>query len=102
MKKTTSLLAIPALTLMLTGCGGPEDFTPASGMSAEEIFASACSGCHGDKGSGKFGFLLKIAGDADAAAEVDEKLKYGGKIMPSFPNIGEADRAALAEYIKSL
>lgn len=102
MKKTTSLLSIPAMVLMLSGCVGPNEFTPAPGMSAEDIFASACQGCHGEKGAGKFGFLLKIAGDADAAEELDEKVSHGGIIMPSFPNIGDADRAALAEWIKSL
>jgi hypothetical protein len=101
MTKTTNLLAIPTLAIMLTGCGGPNEFTPSPGMSPADIFSSACQECHGEKGSGKFGFLLKIAG-SDEVEEMNDKIKNGGHIMPSFPNIGDADRAALVDYVKSL
>ena len=102
MHKTTRLFAIPALALILSGCGGPNAFTPSEGMSSLEIFDAACQSCHGEKGTGKFGLILKLAGSDDPVEEINDKIKNGGHLMPSFPNIGDADRTALAGYVKSL
>ncbi|EGW55612.1 c-type cytochrome [Candidatus Endoriftia persephone] len=94
-----SLVAVMAGAL--AGCGGANDYKPVAGSAPEQIFAEACASCHGEKGSGKFGFLLKIAGSDHEVAEIAGKIAEGGMVMPSFPEIGEAERAALATYIKA-
>jgi mono/diheme cytochrome c family protein len=101
MTKTTRLFALTALTALLSGCGGPSDFTPSEGMTAAEIYASACAACHGDKGAGKFGFLFKIAGSESSAEAMAAAINEGGTIMPSFPNLSDEQRLMMAGYIKS-
>jgi mono/diheme cytochrome c family protein len=102
MTKTTRLFAITGLAALLGGCGGPSDFTPAQGMTAAEIYDSACAACHGENGAGKFGFLFKIAGSESSAEQMAAAIKDGGKIMPSFPNLSDEQRMMMAGYIKSL
>lgn len=101
MKRLTSTLPAVIMLGLLSGCGGPDEYKPEAGMSGEAIFAAACQACHGEAGQGKFGFLLKIAGDEHSVSEIADKVHEGGFIMPSFPNIGDKERQALAEYIRS-
>lgn len=102
MTKTTRLIAVSILATTLSGCGGPSDFKPTEGMSAADIFNGACQACHGENGGGKFGFLLKVAGTDTSMEEIASLLKDGGHIMPSFPNMSDEERLALATYIKAL
>ena len=102
MKQMTRLFAASILAVTLSGCGGPSDFTPTEGMSAADIYASACQACHGENGGGKFGFLFKIAGTEASLEQVAATLKEGGSIMPSFPNMSDEDRMTMAAYIKAL
>ena len=102
MTKTPRFFALAGATALLGGCGGPSDFTPTEGMTAAEIYGSACASCHGQDGAGKFGFLFKIAGSESSAEEMAEAIKEGGKIMPSFPNLSDEQRMMMAGYIKSL
>lgn len=88
------------VALLLSGCGGNSEYTPAAGSSAAQIYADACAGCHGAQGEGKFGVLLKIAGTTHAAADLGSKVRSGGPIMPAFVNIGEADAVAVGEYVR--
>jgi mono/diheme cytochrome c family protein len=99
-KKLSLSLSLLAAGL-LTGCGGPDEYTPAEGLGGADIYAAACQNCHGEGGKGKFGFLLKIAGTDHEAEEIANKVRDGGFIMPSFPNIGDKERQALAEYIRA-
>ena len=101
MGKTTYIAGICLLGSLLTGCSA-RDFKPVSGMNGKDIFANACSGCHGDNGGGKFGFLLKLAGTEETSDEIVEKIRNGGHIMPAFPNIDEQSAALVADYLKSL
>ena len=101
MKKLIKTISMVAALGLLSGCGGPDEYTPDSGMSGADAFAAACQSCHGEAGQGKFGFLLKIAGDAHSVAEIADKVRDGGFIMPSFPNIADKERQALAEYIRA-
>jgi mono/diheme cytochrome c family protein len=101
MRRLTSIFSMLAALGLLSGCGGPDEYTPEAGISAADIFAAACQSCHGEAGQGKFGFLLKIAGDSHTAAEIADKVRDGGFIMPSFPNIGDKERQALAEYVRA-
>ena len=102
MKKTTQMTAIPMLATVLAGCGGPNEYRPAEGMSAADIFSNACSACHGEKGNGKLGFLLRIAGTESSAEEIVDIIGSGGYIMPSFPNVSDAQRKLIAAYVKAL
>jgi mono/diheme cytochrome c family protein len=102
MKKITAIYASALLTLLLTGCSETNEFTPTEGMSAADIFSSTCQSCHGEKGAGKFGFILAIAGSDDSLQEIAAKIHEGGSIMPAFPNISDSDRLAIATYIKGL
>jgi mono/diheme cytochrome c family protein len=100
MIKTTHIIGACLLAAGLSGCSD-SDFKPAEGMPVDQLFAQTCSGCHGDKGEGKFGFLLSIAGSDLSSEEIVQKIRQGGHIMPAFPNIGEKEATAVAEYVKS-
>jgi mono/diheme cytochrome c family protein len=102
MPSSTHLIIITALSLLLGGCGGASDFKPTAGMSAVDIYASACEVCHGANGAGKFGFLFKIAGSESDLEEMANAIQQGGTIMPSYPNLSEPERLMMAAYIKSL
>lgn len=103
MKKTTYSAATGLLLLLaLSGCSDSNDFQPAAGMDAVDIFANACSSCHGENGQGKFGFLLKLAGTDAPAEEISEKILKGGHLMPAFPNINQQQAEVVAAYLKAL
>ncbi len=102
MKKTTQIIALATLTTCLTGCIGPNDFTPGEGMSPADIFSSTCQTCHGENGTGKFGFLFGIAGSDKPMEEIAAKIGGGSTLMPSFPNISTEDRMSVAAYVKAL
>ena len=102
MKKTAPMIVIPVLAAALAGCAGPNDYRPTEGMSAADIFSYACSSCHGENGSGKFGFLLRIAGTDSSSEEIAAIIVSGGYIMPGFPNISSAQRSLIAAYVKAL
>ena len=100
MLKTTHIIGVCLLAAGLSGCSD-RDFKPAEGMPADQLFAQACASCHGDKGEGKFGFLLSVAGSELSTGEIVQKIRQGGHVMPAFPNISDAEALAVAEYIKS-
>jgi mono/diheme cytochrome c family protein len=89
------------ISATLCGCSASKDYKPAEGMSAEQIFAEACSGCHGDEGEGKFGFLLSIAGTQTAGEELTTLIRNGGHLMPAFTQIDKETAEALVAYLKS-
>ncbi|HBC55775.1 MAG TPA: cytochrome C [Gammaproteobacteria bacterium] len=84
---------------VLTGCG-QSDYRPESTASGEQMFAQACSGCHGEGGQGRFGFLLTIAGTEHPADKVATKILEGGLIMPEFVQLTEEQRLEIANYLK--
>jgi len=102
MKKTPQIIALTTLTACLTGCMGPNDFTPSEGMSPADIFSSTCQTCHGENGAGKFGFLLGISGTDESMEEIAAKIGEGSTLMPSFPNISDEDRLSIAAYVMAL
>jgi mono/diheme cytochrome c family protein len=102
MNKTTCLAGICLSLSLLTGCSDSNDFTPVSGMDGLAIYANACANCHGENGSGKFGFLLKLAGSDGSTEEIVEMIRNGGHFMPAFPNIGSQQAEQVAAYLKSL
>jgi cytochrome c551 len=102
MKKTTYLAGIYLTLTLLTGCSKSNDFTPTSGMDGMDIYTSTCASCHGEKGGGKLGFLLKLAGSEASTEEIVGMIQKGGHIMPAFPNISAQQAELIAAYIKSL
>jgi mono/diheme cytochrome c family protein len=100
MYKTTRFIGACLIAAGLSGCSGSSDYKPSAGMPAEQLFAEACAGCHGDTGEGKFGFLLAVAGSDAADAEIVTKIREGGHVMPAFPLISEEEAAAIAGYLK--
>jgi mono/diheme cytochrome c family protein len=102
MNPIIQLLSIGGLALLLGGCGGPSDFTPAADMSAADIYNETCQVCHGENGAGKFGFLFKIQGTDSSLEQMAAALKEGGSIMPSYPNFSDQQHMMMAAYVKSL
>jgi mono/diheme cytochrome c family protein len=85
----------------LSGCSGTSDYKPSAGLPTDQLFAEACASCHGDKGEGKFGFLLAVAGSEAADEEIVAKILEGGHMMPAFPHISAEQAAAIAGYLKN-
>ncbi len=101
MYKTTRFIAACLTVAALGGCSS-SDYTPTTGAAADQLFAEACSGCHGDNGAGKFGFLLAIAGSEESTETIVDKIRNGGHLMPAFPQLSEEQASAIAGYLKSL
>ena len=91
--------AIAVSSLLLVGCD-PNQYTPQTGASAADIFAEACAGCHGDGGEGIIIGWLKVKGTDKTENEVIAKIAAGSTFMPAFPNIGNIEQSALAQYLK--
>jgi mono/diheme cytochrome c family protein len=102
MYKTTRFIGICLIAAGLSACGGDSDYQPNAGQSPEQIFAEACASCHGEKGEGKFGFLLSVAGSDEPVEEIVGKIRQGGHMMPAFSQISEQEAAAVAGYLKNL
>jgi mono/diheme cytochrome c family protein len=100
MTKTTQLIGAGLIATALSGCGS-SDYKPTAGMPVDQLFAEACSSCHGDNGEGKLGFILSVAGTEVSTPEIVTKIRQGGHVMPDFPNISEEEATALAAYLKS-
>ena len=94
-------LTVVAAALWLAGCGGENSYTPVAGAAPAQIYADSCAGCHGASGEGKFGLLLKLAGTTHTAANLGEKIRTGGLVMPAFVNISEVDAVAVGEFIRT-
>jgi mono/diheme cytochrome c family protein len=101
MKPFTKILALPLLAAALTGCGSNE-YTPAITSSPEKIYIEACQSCHGERGEGKFGVLLSIAGTDASIEKISTHIVEGGPVMPAFPNISQPQALLVAAWIKTL
>lgn len=98
MKKTTL-----ALSLICLGTSAQaSDYTPAVGSSPEKIYSEACAACHGEQGSGKFGFALKLTETELSTEQIIDKTRNGSTFMPDYPNLTEEQLSGLASYIKNL
>jgi mono/diheme cytochrome c family protein len=78
------------------------DYTPAVDAKAAQVFSEACASCHGDWGTGKFGFLLKLTETTLSKEEIKNRISAGGTIMPKFPNIKKEQLSQLTDYVKAL
>ena len=98
MNKTTQLIGAGLIAAVMSGCSS-SDYKPTAGLPVDQLFAEACSGCHGKDGEGKFGFLLAVAGTETATPEIISKIRQGGHLMPAFPQISESEATAIAVYL---
>jgi menaquinol-cytochrome c reductase cytochrome b/c subunit len=71
-----------------------------------ELFASKCSGCHGEKGEGKGAALPAVKGTKKTDKQIVDFLLKGetGKTMHAgaFSDVNEEQAKAIAAFIKSL
>ena len=102
MYATTRILGIVLIAAGLSACGGGSSYQPATGLSTEQLYAEACSGCHGKTGGGKFGFLFSIVDSEMPVNEIVDKIRNGGQMMPAFPQISETQATEIAAYVKGL
>lgn len=86
----------------LTGCLGPSEYDPALTATPSDMFIEGCQSCHGEKGEGKFGMILKLAGTEATISDIANKMENGGQIMPAFPGVETPQRMILAAYVKTL
>jgi mono/diheme cytochrome c family protein len=100
MFKTTRLIGAGLIAAALSGCSS-SDYKPTAGLPADQLFAEACAGCHGDLGEGKLGFILAVAGTETSTPEIVTKIRQGGHLMPAFPQISESEATAIATFLKS-
>jgi len=124
MRKLIILVTVITITLFLISCGGstapttpttptttappPATTTPAepAASDAAKLFATNCSGCHGQNRQGVTGLAPALTPTSLAARTVDE-LKTAitkgktGTAMPSFERLGSADIDTLVDFIKN-
>lgn len=123
-----AILAIAALGVVATGCGGDDDdegdttaaeettteattTTEAGGgggggeaggggdaAAGEQIFADNCATCHGEDGSGGQGPNLQNAG-LDEAAVVEQVTNGGGGMPPFGGQLSEQEIQDVAAYV---
>ena len=90
------LFFFPVLGLVLAGCAGKEEYTPAPGASGEDIFKTACAECHEPKEHGK---VFELDEEKATPSAIAETVNKGGFFMPSFPNITGDSLKELSEYV---
>ncbi len=97
MKK--KMLYVAAAAVVLSGCSGSKDYTPATGASGKDIFAQACIGCHPSISETELTTFWEISADNATTAYVTDKITQGSLRMPSFPNIKGAELEAIAAFV---
>jgi quinoprotein glucose dehydrogenase len=73
------------------------------GNSGQQLYLTNCATCHSDNLSGappQIPSLLNLAG-RKAAAAISAVVRQGAGRMPSFPNLKQAEVAAIAQYVLS-
>ncbi len=85
-------------TAALAGCGGTRDYAPAPGSDGEQMFEHACLECHDPDAGGKY---FKLSRDEASPESIAERIREGGFMMPSFPNIRGEELRALSVYAAS-
>lgn len=89
---------------------------PPRAVDGRQVFETNCSSCHGPAGAGLAGAYPPLAGNADLAAEptlparvalfgMTGEIEVNGQpykgTMPSFGHLGDAEIAAVANYVRS-
>jgi len=98
-KKMKKKILCVAAAVVLSGCSGSKDYTPATGASGKSIFAQACVGCHTSINDTELTTFWEIAAENANIAYVSEKITRGSMRMPSFPNIKGAELESIATFV---
>lgn len=105
---------IPVLALAIAGCGasgGGADEAQStelpgdsSSRGAQLVASEGCLGCHrlGSEGAGGPGPELTEIGGRLSAGEIEDVLVNPRPPMPSYSNLPDGDRQAIAEYLAGL
>lgn len=88
-----------AAVVVLSGCSGSKDYTPAAGASGKDIFTQACVGCHAPVSDTELTIFWEMAIENATADSVKTKITGGSARMPSFPNIKGAELEAIATFV---
>jgi cytochrome c oxidase cbb3-type subunit 3 len=71
----------------------------------ESLYNKHCSVCHGDNGDGGVGVPLSLPSFMDSVSDeyLKNTIRYGrpGRIMPSFPELSDAQINAIAQHLRS-
>ena len=85
---------IMASSALLAACSGTNDYTPATGTTADNMYIAACSSCH----SGEF-FHWQMTPEEANAGYVKKMIAEGTMGMPSFPNIKGEQLEVLTQFV---
>lgn len=83
-----------ASLVLAAGCS--RDYTAPNDSAAEQIFATACAGCHPAAHNGSL-FSLTVA-ESDLNY-VRSKIRQGSWLMPGFPKLSNSDLDKLSHYV---
>ncbi len=98
-KKMKKILCVAAAAVVLSGCSGSKDYTPAAGATGKDIFAQACVGCHTSINETELTTFWEMTAENTNAAYVSAKITQGSMRMPSFPNIKGAELEAITTFV---
>lgn len=98
-KMKKKILCVVAAAIVLSGCSGSKDYTPAAEASGKDIFAQACVGCHTSINETELTTFWEMTAENTNAAYVSAKITQGSMRMPSFPNIKGAELEAITTFV---
>jgi len=94
-------LFIYSFTLNSLGNDGSEATPDVVSVSGESLFQKNCAACHGNNLQGNppaFPSLVSIE-KRKSREQVEDLLKTGGKVMPSFAHLSETERKAISGFL---
>ncbi len=98
-KKMKKILCVAAAVVVLSGCSGSKDYTPAAGAAGKDIFAQACVGCHTSINETELTTFWEMTAENINAAYVSAKITQGSMRMPAFPNIKGAELETITTFV---
>lgn len=88
-----SLCMLGAL-IALSGCA--REYAPDSQATGEQIYQAACMECHKPTANGS---VYTLKAKYANAGYIEEKVRGGSLLMPSFPNIKTDDLTKISTYV---
>lgn len=89
---------VPLLALFAAGCSQTNEYRPAAGASAADVFREACFECHKPKQGDHY---FELGADMASADAIADKVTGGGFTMPAFPHIQGETLQQLTQYVLS-
>ncbi len=75
--------------------------TAAAGTDATALYQQNCARCHGERGGGKFGLLMKLTQVDLTEEQIRERIRNGRGRMPAFDRLSDAQTTALVQLVDS-